>query len=177
MITIINLTPHEIVILKKSYILSDGMRVARWLPAITFPPSADVINCIGQTEQEAFIDAGYDYKIPLTYTTYTPPKSVPPIKPDTIYIVSELVARLYPDRPDFRIVNGVIRNDYGKVIGCRSLGRIKPLIDMPTLNLTYSAFVDVFHMIDDEEIHLSEAMHKALCKFELLLDQLETTKG
>ena len=142
---IINLTPHVIVILKKEYTVVNGKRVAEWVPGISFPPSGTIVTCIGNTETEAFVETGNSFRIPLTYTHYTPPDNLPPQDPSTLYIVSELVAQLCPHRQDFRIVNGVIRDDNGRVIGCRSLGRIKPPISPELI----AELRDLFSTVDD----------------------------
>ena len=49
---------------------------------------------------------------------------MPEICDDTIYIVSALVARACSDRPDFFIVNETVRDNGGRIIGCKSFGRV-----------------------------------------------------
>lgn len=178
-VQIINLTPHSISILKKEFAPfnpSIAKRTIIWVVAAVFEPSGTVLSCPANTEQEAFVYAGWPYQIPLTYTHYRLPSDLPPFIPNTIYVVSDVVAKLCPHRPDFRIVNGLIRDTNGKILGCRSLGRIKPPFDGPLLEDVYENFLDIFHMIDKEDEALAEPMHKALSKFEELLQQL-TTKG
>lgn len=49
---------------------------------------------------------------------------MPEICDDTIYIVSALVARACSDRSDFFIVNDTVRDNGGRIIGCKSFGRV-----------------------------------------------------
>lgn len=46
---------------------------------------------------------------------------IPPYDPDTINIVSQLVAASCPNRKDLVYPNDLVRNDEGVIIGCKSL--------------------------------------------------------
>ena len=84
-------------------------------------------RCSQKTEVEETVCLMGDesVKIPLTYTKYGEAPELPSPQPFTLYIVSDVIAKRYKGlRDDLRIVNGQIRNNLGKVIGCRSLGRI-----------------------------------------------------
>jgi len=61
--------------------------------------------------------------VPLTKNIYIRVKNPPPIVKETYYLVSRLVAELYPERDDFVITNGLIK-EKGRAIACRSLGKI-----------------------------------------------------
>ena len=176
-LNIINLTPHDITILRKTYITMGTERKIKWEPALILQPSGQVLTCMANTEQEALVKTNNpdtSYQVSLTYTTYTPPEDLPEFKPDTIYIVSEVVARLCPERNDFRIVNGLLRGENGKVLGCRSLGRIKPIIEMDTLKRLQRILCSIDNPTEDErlELELSTALHIV----ENML-QLQTAKG
>ena len=62
-------------------------------------------------------------KVPLSRTSFGGAEQLPPKKEDTIYIVSSMVCQACPDRPDFYIPNETVRDDEGRIIGCRSLSR------------------------------------------------------
>jgi len=49
---------------------------------------------------------------------------LPPAKPDTAYIVSQMVAAAFPHRRDFYYPGDLIRNDAGQIIGCKNLCQV-----------------------------------------------------
>lgn len=161
-LNIINLTPHPIAILKKEFLpyKRGEERKSHWVKSHILEPSDLVISCPSVTEEEAIVVNTQDGIVPLTCTTYHRPKDLPPFIKDTIYIVSDVVARLCPDRPDFRIVNGLIREQGGRVIGCRSLGRIKPQPNMEGLKRIHRILCSIDNPTDDEtmEAELSNAI-------------------
>lgn len=69
------------------------------------------------------IDIGEVDGIPVTETAFGPVENLPEEAEDTIYIVSSLVAQRV-NRPDVYIPNESVRDSEGRIIGCRSLGRI-----------------------------------------------------
>jgi hypothetical protein len=62
-------------------------------------------------------------KIPISQNFYQRIKGMPLEVPGTFYIVSRLVAELYPERSDLLMVNGLIKEN-ARAIACRSLSRI-----------------------------------------------------
>ena len=63
-------------------------------------------------------------KIPLTTTAYGEVQGLPDQRDDTVLIVSSMVAARCKDRTDVFIPNESIRDAEGRIIGCKSLGRV-----------------------------------------------------
>lgn len=104
---IINLTPHSI-----SFFKGDGSTVE-------VPTSGTIARLTTQTIQTADIDG-----IPVTETVYGEIEGLPAPVKGNVYIVSSLVAQRVPDRDDVFIPAESVRDDQGRIIGCKSLGRI-----------------------------------------------------
>jgi len=116
-IKIINLTPHDIVLLDP-----------HTLQAIhTFPASTEPPRCPPRTETEEVVQLE-DSKVlvSLTHTRYEKAITMPEPQPYTLFIVSDIIAQnLSKVRDDLRIPNGLIRDPKTKkILGCKSLGRI-----------------------------------------------------
>jgi len=111
-INVINLTPHEIIINSEN-------------GNIVLPKSEKPARCLSRVHVEEVIQVnGYDNSIELTHTEYYRVINLPPPKPFTIYVVSDIIAKfLQGKRDDLYISNGLIKKD-GIIIACRSLGRI-----------------------------------------------------
>lgn len=109
---IVNLTPHEI-----TFILEEGEYKVK--------PSGTVARVTAETKTAGHIFATrFDLKIPVTVTEYGEVEGLPEPTEGVIYIVSSLVAKRVPDRDDVFIPNESIRDDKGRIIGCKSLGHI-----------------------------------------------------
>ena len=103
---IVNLTPHEITFVRES-------------GNIAIPPSGDLARVSQKTEITGEIEG-----IPTTKTVYSEVEGLPKPKEDTIFIVSSLVASRVPERLDVFIPNESVRDEQGRIIGCKSLGHI-----------------------------------------------------
>lgn len=103
---IVNLTPHEV-----NFITDAG--------TITIPASGILARVTTKT-----VTVGEINGIPVTSTEFGEVEGLPAPTPDTVYIVSSLVASRVPDRNDVFIPNESVRDENGRIIGCRSLGRI-----------------------------------------------------
>lgn len=103
---IVNLTPHEI-----NFILEEKtMNV----------PSSGVARCEMSTEKVGRIGDLDVYK-----NVYGEVSGLPEERADTIYIVSALVAQAVKGlRSDCYVVNDTVRDESGRIIGCRSLAKI-----------------------------------------------------
>lgn len=106
--TIINLTPHAV-----SFINADGATV------LTVEASGTVVRVSARTVQTDTLNG-----LPVTQTEFGEVQDLPDQKDGTIYLVSSLVAQRVPDREDVFIPAESVRDSAGKIIGCRSLGRI-----------------------------------------------------
>ena len=105
-----NYTPHDINIVGE-----DGKVI------ITFPSEGQV-RLSQTTEQVGSVECD-GVKIPITKTVFGEAEGLPPREEGTIYIVSSLTAQAYPERDDFFIVDQCVRDEKGKIIGCRSLSK------------------------------------------------------
>jgi hypothetical protein len=104
---IINTTPHPI------NICNDAGDIIR-----TFPKGEFTIRLETSTSSCQEIDG-----IPTTKTVFGCPEGLPPFTQDTYYIVSQLVKNAVHHRQDLLVPAEVIRDEKGRIIGCRSLGR------------------------------------------------------
>lgn len=103
-----NLTPHAITI------MPDGS-----VPLVV-PASGQLARVSTRTVQTGTVDG-----IPVTETEYGSVEGLPDPDQDTIFIVSALVAGRCKERDDVFIPNESVRDDQGRIIGCRSLGRVR----------------------------------------------------
>jgi len=105
MSTIINMTPHDVMLCNK-----DG-KVTK-----TFP-SAGVIRLSMTTEQVTIVDG-----VPLSHTSFGRPEGLPEEKTGIYYIVSQLVLSACKDRNDLLVPAEMVRDNKGRIVGCQSLG-------------------------------------------------------
>lgn len=106
---IINLTPHAITV------VSGSGEILRQIPA-----SGNLARVSARTVATGEMVDG----IPVTTTSYGEVEGLPSPQEGVIYIVSALVAGRVPDRRDVFIPNESVRDSEGRIIGCKSLGRI-----------------------------------------------------
>lgn len=106
MTKIVNLTPHDV-----TFVVGDDH--------IIVPASGMVARLTTET-----VTIGVINGIPVTTTKFGDVTGLPDATPGVVYIVSSLVAGRCPDRDDIFIPNDSIRDDAGRIVGCRSLGRI-----------------------------------------------------
>ena len=104
----VNLTPHEITL------FGDNDKVLA-----TFPPSGNIARVSAKTIRVASIN-----HIPISTTSYGEVEGLPEPNDDEVYIVSSLVAQRCQGRKDVFIPNESVRDEKGRIIGCRSLGII-----------------------------------------------------
>ena len=98
----INLTPHDIVIFR------DGKRKL-------IPATGKVARVSARCKQITDVDG-----IPVMQNVYGEVEGLPDPEANTIYIVSSLVA-CRAQRVDVLVPNDFVRDDSGRIIGCRSL--------------------------------------------------------
>ena len=105
---IINLTPHAL-----NFVGEDGQIV------LTVEPSGTLARVSSKT-----ILTGEIMGIPVTSTEYGEVEGLPAPEEGTVYVVSSLVASRVPERGDVFIPNESVRDEKGRIIGCRSLGHV-----------------------------------------------------
>lgn len=101
MTKIINLTPHEINIMGEK--------------TMNIPPSGQIARVAEKTEIMGDVNS-----IPIIHKTFGAIEGLPESQPDTIYIVSLLVAQA-TNRTDVLTIGETVRNDKGQVVGAKSL--------------------------------------------------------
>lgn len=104
----INLTPHEIVILAEDNTV---------LKAIA--PSGTIARCSTCREEVDKID-----DIPINRTSFGAVSGLPDPEAGTYYIVSALTAQAVPNRADVLNTDDAVRDQEGRIIGCRALAHI-----------------------------------------------------
>ena len=110
MATIINKTPHAL------NLIVDGRSITI---EPTLPPARVAENC----KQIAILSVdGAD--IAVTQKAYGEIENLPDPESDTYYVVSALVAGRVPERDDVLITSNPVRDDGGRIIGCRELAHI-----------------------------------------------------
>ena len=104
---VVNLTPH-------------AMNIVTDSGTATIPPSGTVarVTVTRESAGTATIDGGV---VPLYRTTYGEVTDLPDPAPNTLYVVSSLVAAAARDRNDLVVPNDLVRDEQGKVIGARGL--------------------------------------------------------
>ncbi len=103
---IVNMTPHPIIILDE-----EDQEIARF-------ESVGQIRLAVETVPAAEIDG-----IKTSVTKFGDPVGLPNFEEGTYYIVSQLVKSALPDRDDLLVPADVVRDETGRIVGCRSLGR------------------------------------------------------
>ena len=106
---IINLTPHSI------NVIGDDNSVA-----ITIEASGNVARCSQTIDIVDTINVN-NIAIPVSSSSYGEVVDLPAPQDNTYYIVSRLVMSACPNRQDLLVPNDLVRDEAGRVIGCRSL--------------------------------------------------------
>ena len=105
-IEVINLTPHAI-----NFVVNDDI--------VTINPSGTLARVATTTEIVGSLNG-----IPITQTKFGEVEGLPDPTPGKVFLVSSLVAGRVPDREDVFIPNESVRDDEGRIIGCKSFGKI-----------------------------------------------------
>lgn len=103
-----NLTPHTI-----NFVSSEGY------PIMDIKPEGTVARVSVKTATVGEING-----VPVTKSVYGEVMDLPEPEEGTIYIVSALVAGRVPERDDVFIPNESIRDEKGRIVGCKSLGHV-----------------------------------------------------
>lgn len=106
--TLVNLTPHSI-----TFVDAVGNTV------LTVEPSGQVARCSVTREKVGMING-----IPINKSRFGEVENLPEPQEGTIYIVSALTAQAVPERDDVFITDDAVRDEQGRIIGCRALAHI-----------------------------------------------------
>ncbi len=107
-IKMVNLTPHEITVYDAA-----GESVLQVIPSSGTARAA-------QTREPLDDING----IPVSKTGYGAVEGLPDQRDGVVYIVSVLTAQAAPDRNDLYIVDKLVRDDTGRILGCKALAQI-----------------------------------------------------
>ena len=110
---IVNLTPHPLNLMPEG---PDG-------PTVTIPPSGLVARCATSRVQVDTVTVD-GITVPVNQTRFGEVSDLPDPQPDTIFVVSALVAQAVPERQDIFITDDAVRDDQGRIIGCRALAHV-----------------------------------------------------
>ena len=103
MATFINLTPHAV-----NVVLPNGEELVII--------STGIARVAETTTQIGELDG-----IPLFKSTYGQVQGLPEPAPNTVYIVSKMVTDALPQRRDLFIPAVTVRDEQGRIIGCKGL--------------------------------------------------------
>jgi len=92
-------------------------------PTVTIPPSGQVARCATSRVQVDTVTVD-GITVPVNRTEFGAVTGLPDPQPDTIFIVSAVVAQAVPNRPDVFIVDDAVRDDQGRIIGARALAHV-----------------------------------------------------
>lgn len=106
---IINLTPHSV------NVIGDDNSVT-----ITIESSGNVARCSQTINIVDTIDLN-NVAIPVSSSSYGEVVDLPAPQDGVYYVVSRLVMSACPNRQDLLVPNDLVRDEAGRVIGCRSL--------------------------------------------------------
>lgn len=106
-----NLTPHSI------NILNDNNEVI-----VTIEPSGIIARAAQTKELVEELNVN-GMTIPVYESTFGKVENLPESEEDTIFVVSALTAQACKGRPDVYITDNPVRDEQGRIIGCRSLGK------------------------------------------------------
>lgn len=107
-VKLVNLTPHEITVYDAA-----GESVLQVIPSSGMARAA-------QTREPLDSING----IPVSKTGYGVVEGLPDQRDGVVYIVSVLTAQAAPDRTDLYITDELVRDDTGRILGCKALAQI-----------------------------------------------------
>lgn len=110
---LVNLTPHAIHL----------MPAGPGGPTVTIPPSGTAARCATQRVQVDTITVD-GVQVSVNRTQFGAVDGLPGPQPDTLYLVSVIVAQAVAGtRTDVVMVDDAVRDEEGRIIGARALAR------------------------------------------------------
>lgn len=108
---IINLTPHALTF------LDDANNV------VLTVPSSGIARAAQTRVHVADVDIG-GVSLSVHHSTYGAVEGLPEMQDGVIYVVSALTAQACPDRSDVFITDDPVRDEAGRIIGCRGIAHL-----------------------------------------------------
>lgn len=105
---VINLTPHTI-----NIVGADGQVVQ------SFPASGELARCSVDREHVGEVNG-----IAVNRTVFGAVTGLPEQQEGVVYVVSALVAQAAKGRDDVLIPDDTVRDEQGRIIGCRAFARV-----------------------------------------------------
>jgi hypothetical protein len=110
MSTLVNLTPHEIALVRGE-------------TRLVVPPSGTVARAATIRQQVAVLDVdGVD--VPVNRVVFGQVENLPGPTEGVWYIVSSIVAQALPERQDLLVPDDTVRDESGRIIGARALAHV-----------------------------------------------------
>lgn len=103
---ILNLTPHAVNVIREDN------------TTLTIAPSGTVARVSQMREQIGEVEG-----IPINVSKFGEVVDLPEQQEGVFLIVSRLVISALPDREDLIVPDDLVRDDQGRIIGCRSFSR------------------------------------------------------
>lgn len=113
---LVNLTPHTIHLYQRQ---PAAFRDPLEIKSEGIARATEIVEPIDDLHWCVFGDCGMHDHIPLVNKRYGAVDGLPDPKPHVAYIVSQVVADACPDRTDLLVPHDMVRDDAGRVIGCR----------------------------------------------------------
>lgn len=109
----INLTPHSVVI----YAGEEAV--------ITQGPDGPMARCVESREDAGTIEVD-GHQVPVSEVDFGEVQDLPEPQEGTVYVVSRATAEARPNRRDLYYPDIQVRDDAGRIIGCRGLAQVPP---------------------------------------------------
>lgn len=109
-VKVVNCTPHDV-----NLVTEKGN--------ITFPRSG-IIPRLTESQEKINSISSNGIRIDIMKKSFNEPEGLPEPKKGTIYIVSALVAGACKNRDDLVVPNDTVRDEAGRIIGCKNLAKI-----------------------------------------------------
>lgn len=107
---IVNLTPHTVTLVTDE-------------DQFDLPPSGQVARCSPTTKVVDVLQVG-GMNVPIRVTWMGEVSGLPEPEDGVLYLVSRVVAETLSQRGDLIITDDTVRDDNGRIVGCRAFGRI-----------------------------------------------------
>ena len=110
-INVVNCTPHDVNLVTES-----GEN-------ITFERSGIIPRLTEQQQKISSVNSE-GIEIDIMKKAFLEPEGLPEPQENTIFIVSALVAGACKNRDDLVIPNDIVRDETGRIVGCKNLAKI-----------------------------------------------------
>jgi len=110
MSTLVNLTPHEVVLVRGE-------------THLVVPPSGTIARAATTRQQVDVLDVD-GTTIPVNRVAFGQVENLPDPAEGVWYIVSSIVAQALPERQDLLVPDDTVRDESGRIVGARALAHV-----------------------------------------------------